>query len=231
VEVTYVRGGSTERVRARDVVLACYNMVVPYLCPELPEPQKQALASLVKVPLVYSTVLLRSWQAFEKLGLATAYCPGSWHQSAMLDFPVSLGDYAFSRSPDEPIVVHLSASLAVSGRGTPREQSRAGRQELLSTSFETIEHRIRTQLGGMLAGGGFDPAADIEALAVNRWPHGYAFEPNSLFDPEFAPGEAPHEVGRKRFGRIAIANSDAGARAYVDSAFDQAWRAVGDLLA
>ena len=38
-------------------------------------------------------------------------------------------------------------------------------------------------------------------------------------------------VGRARFGRIAIANSDAGAAAYTDSAIDQAYRAVEELLA
>jgi spermidine dehydrogenase len=228
VGVTYVRGGRAERVSARRVVLACYNSVIPHLCPELPEPQKQALRSLVKTPLVYTNVLLRSWRAFEQLGLAFAYCPGSWHRVAMLDFPVSLGDYRFSAEPDEPIVVHMTRVPKRPGL-PPREQSRAGRRELLGTSFDSIELQIRTHLAGMLAPGGFDPGRDIEAIAVNRWPHGYAFAPNPLFDPDYAPGEAPHEIGRQRFGRIAIANSDAGARAYLDTAIDEAWRAIGEL--
>jgi spermidine dehydrogenase len=230
VGVTYVRAGRTERVRARRVVLACYNIVVPYLCPELPDAQKEALRSLVKMPLVYTSVLLRSWHAFRQLGLAVAHCPGSWHQFAMLDFPVSLGDYRFSADPDDPIVVHMSRTCTQPGI-SPREQSRAGRYQLLGTKFETIEREIRTHLGGMLGAGGFDPARDIEAIAVNRWPHGYSFEPNPLFDPEYGPGEAPHEIGRQRFGRVAIANSDAGASAYLDVAIDQAWRAVGELSA
>jgi hypothetical protein len=37
-------------------------------------------------------------------------------------------------------------------------------------------------------------------------------------------------IGRQRFGRIAIANTDAAATAYTDQAIDQAWRAVGELL-
>jgi spermidine dehydrogenase len=81
----------------------------------------------------------------------------------------------------------------------------------------------------MLGSADFDPARDIEAIVVNRWPHGYAFEANPLFDPETAPGEALHEIGRRRHGRIAIANSDAGASAYLQEAIDQAWRAVGEL--
>jgi spermidine dehydrogenase len=228
VTVTCVRAGRSERVRARRVVLACYNRVVPHLCPELPEAQKQALASLVKIPFVYTNVLLRSRQAFQKLGLALAHCPGSWHRLAMLDFPVSLGDYRFGAEPEDPIVVHMSRSMAEPG-GSPQEQSRLGRHVLLDTPFETIEREIRIHLGGMLGAGGFEPARDIEAIAVNRWPHGYAFQPSPLFDPDYGPGEAPHEIGRRPFGRVAIANSDAGASAYLDAAIDQAWRAVGEL--
>jgi len=229
VFVTYVRDGRTERVRARQVVLACYNAVIPYLCPELPEAQQAALRSLVKLPFVYTSVLLRDWQAFQELGVALAHCPGSWHSLAMLDFPVSLGDYRFSPEPGDPIVLHMSRALAIRPGPTPRDQSRAGRYELLGTSFETIEREIRTHLGGMLGAGGFDPARDVEAIAVNRWPHGYAFQTNPLFDPDYAPGEAPYEIGRQRFGRITIANSDAGGLAYLDAAIDQAWRAVGEL--
>jgi spermidine dehydrogenase len=228
VEVSYVRAGRTERVFAKRVVLACYNMVIPFLCPELPGAQREALASLVKIPLVYTNVLLRDWTACERLGLGLAYCPGSWHKLAMLDFPVSLDGYRFSPSPLDPIVLHMSSTLTQPGL-PPRDQSRQARYRLLGTSFETIEREIRTHLAGMLGEGGFDPARDIAAIAVNRWPHGYAYAPNPLFDPDYPAGEAPHEIGRRRFGRIAIANSDAGARAYLDEAIDQAWRAVGEL--
>jgi spermidine dehydrogenase len=44
-----------------------------------------------------------------------------------------------------------------------------------------------------------------------------------------AADEPPHVIGRARFGRIAVANSDAGARATVDSAIDQAHRAIEEL--
>ena len=101
----------------------------------------------------------------------------------------------------------------------------------MATSFATLEEKIRDQLGRMLGPVGFDPARDIIAITVNRWPHGYAYEYNPLFDPEWMPGEAPHEIGRARFGPIAIANSDAAAAAYTDAAIDQAYRAVEELVA
>jgi spermidine dehydrogenase len=112
-----------------------------------------------------------------------------------------------------------------------RDQYRAGRAELLRTKFETFERNIRDQLGRMLGASGFEPARDIDGITVNRWAHGYAYTPNTLFDPEWKDGEQPWIVGRKRFGQIAIANSDAGASAYTDAAIDQAYRAVTELRA
>ena len=228
VAVTYVRDGRTERVHARRCVLACYAAVIPHICPDLPASQRDALRSLVKTPLVYTNVLVRNWSAWKTLGIGLAYCPGSWHRVAMLDFPVSLGDYGSSPSPEDPIVVHMQRTPLRPGLAR-RDQFRAGRQELLATPYTTIERSIREQLGGMLGGAGFDPASDILAITVNRWPHGYAWSPNSLSDPEYGPGEAPHEIARRRHGRIAIAGSDAGASAYANTAIDEAWRAVEEL--
>jgi spermidine dehydrogenase len=42
--------------------------------------------------------------------------------------------------------------------------------------------------------------------------------------------ERPHVIGRRVFGRIAIANADAGAAAFANEAIDQAERAVRDCL-
>ena len=67
-------------------------------------------------------------------------------------------------------------------------------------------------------------------ITVNRWPHGYAPEFNSLFDPPLPPALRPEVIGRARFGRISIANADSGAAAYTDAAIDQAYRAVHELL-
>ena len=59
---------------------------------------------------------------------------------------------------------------------------------------------------------------------------GYAYEYNSLWDKFWLEGgELPCEVARKPYGRIAIANADAGAYAYTDCAIDQAYRAVEKL--
>jgi spermidine dehydrogenase len=229
VEVVYARAGKAYTVRAKHCILACWNMMIPYLCEELPEAQKQALAFATKVPLLYSNVLLRNGKAFQKLGANAIYAPGGYHTSVDIDLPVSIGDYRCPRTPEEPVIVHMSKAPCQAGL-PPRDQHRIGRIELFTTTFETMERNIREQLARMLGSGGFDPARDIAAITVNRWPHGYAYEYNSLFDSfVLEGGETPCEVARKPFGRIAIANSDAGAAAYTDEAINQAWRAVGEL--
>ena len=234
VRVTYVRAGRAYRVQARSCVLACYNMMIPHLCPELPAPQREALLLQVKSPILYTTVALRNWQAWKKMGIGAAIAPSGYHINAMLDFPVSLGDYRFSEGPDAPIVVHMERFPHRSNMGlTPRDQHRLGRYELLSTPFETLERNVRAQLAGMLSAGGFDPARDIEGITVNRWAHGYARWYNPLFDSYYYEDRDderyPHVQGRTRFGRIAIANSDAGARAMLESAVEQGHRAVTEL--
>jgi spermidine dehydrogenase len=228
VAVTYIRGGQARSVRGAACLLACWNMVIPYLCPEMGAQQKEALVYGVKVPLVYTNVQLSNRSAFEKLRLSGATCPGSYFSSVELDFPVSMGGYQYSGGAEDPGVIHLQHVPCSPGLPA-REQQRAGRTKLFTTTFETFERNIRDQLGRMLGPGGFDPARDIHGITVNRWPHGYAYEYNSLFDPEWPAGQAPHQIGRQAFGRIHIANSDAGAFAYTNEAIDQAWRAVGEI--
>jgi spermidine dehydrogenase len=230
IEVSYARGGRLERVGAKHCLLACWSSVIPYLCPELPETQREALAYETKVPIVSTSVLLRNWTSFHTLRASRVYCPGSFHSSVDLGLPVRVGSYHPARRPTEPIVINMMRTPCRPGQPA-REQHRAGRRELFTTTFETFERNVRNQLARMLGAGGFDPARDILALTVNRWPHGYAYQYNSLWDPFWlAGGPLPCVAARKPFGRIAIANADAAAYAYTDAAIDQAHRAIGELL-
>jgi spermidine dehydrogenase len=229
VAVAYMRGGKVQTVQASACVLACYNMMIPYLCPELPQKQQDALHSLVKTPLVYTHVAIRNWTAFQNLGIHQIVAPAGYHTYTALDFPVSFGQYEFPSKPDEPMILFMLRTPCKPGL-PQRDQFRAGRAELMRTPFSIFERNIRDQLARMLGSAGFDPARDVEGITVNRWAHGYAFSPNSLFDPDWPENEKPWVVGRKPFGRITIANSDAGASAYTDVAIDQAHRAITELL-
>jgi spermidine dehydrogenase len=230
VEVTYVRDGQAYRVRGGTCVMACNNTVIPYLCPDLPEDQKEHLHMAVRRPFVIANVVIRDWRAFERLGVAHIHFPSAYFEHLHLDgYSSRFGDYETSRIPDDPVAVRLWASPIAPGLPV-RDQSRAARQEMLGISFETFERTIRDQMARALGQGGFDPARDISAIFVNRWPHGYAGGANDLYDPEWGYDEAPWVLGRRRFGRIAIANSDAAATSMTQAAFDQAHRAVQELI-
>ncbi|MEO7966764.1 MAG: NAD(P)-binding protein [Gemmatimonadaceae bacterium] len=230
VDVTYVTSGTAHTVRGRHVVMACYNMAIPYVCGELPAAQKKALSYGVKVPLTYTKVLVPNWRPFAKLGTDFVYYTKDFFKQVELDYPVSLGKYKRSQTPDEPMVLHM-CYVHHDGVTKGPEQWREGRRRLMTTPFATFEHHVRDQLDAALSGGGFDAGRDIKAITVNRWPHGYAYSPELLWEPEYASdAKKPWVIGRQSFGRIAIANSDAGAKADTNSAITQAARAVHDVL-
>lgn len=229
VVITYVSNGKPYRVSAARAILACWNMVIPYLCPEMPEAQRQALAYGVKVPLVYTNVQLRNWSALKNLGVGAVYCPASYFSEVDMDYPVSIGNYHYPSAPQEPCVLRLERIPCKPGLSA-KDQHRAGRAELFTTPFATFEHQVRDQLGRMFGAGGFDPDRDILGITVNRWPHGYAYSYSTLYDPQWPEGKAPHIVGRQRFGRIAIANADSGAEAETSVAIAQALRACREVL-
>ena len=232
VETTYVLGGDAYTVRSSDTVLACWNSVVPYICDELPETQKEALHYAVKSPLVYTGVLVSNWQSFVEAGISRVTAPHGYHPSIGLPASLELGDYRTSTDPAEPIVVRMARYFFSPGLSR-REQHRAGRAEMLATPFSTFEEHIRDQLSRILGPTGFDDERDILGITVNRWPHGYTYSYNPLFDPEewayTTTPERPAIVGRQRHGRIAIANADAAASPHTDAAINEAYRAVAEL--
>src|SRR5215471_7086461 len=229
VLVAYRKGGTTHVARGKHCILACYNGLIPALLPELPVRQKEALAYPVKVPMMYTNVLLRRWSAFQKLGVAVIEAPGMYHTECTLDPGTTLGGYRGVTTPEEPILLHLMRNP--NKPGLPRkEQNRAGQQELLTMTFRDFEFQIRSQLDRMLGPGGFNAADDILAITVNRWPLGYAYTYDTLADPDLPPEQRPHVLGRQRFGQITIANADAGTAAFTNQAIDEAHRAVQELL-
>lgn len=233
VNITYICDGQASQVQTRGTVLACNNAVIPSLCPQLPKAQREALAFQVKIPILYTSVALRNWQAWKKMAIGAVMCPGSYHINATLDFPVSYGDYQYAANPDEPVIVHMERFPHKSNQGlTAQEQYRAGRHELINTSFETIERNVRQQLAEMLGEGGFDPARDIAGITVNRWAHGYAYWYNPLYDTIYEDDDDeryPHMIARKPFGRITIANADSAATAMTEAAIEQGYRAAMEL--
>lgn len=231
VELRYVDSvGHEHLVNARQVLLACWHRVIPRLTDELPRSQLQALNDQVKVPLLYTTVLLSNWTAWKRAGTSAIETPGGFWQDVGLDFPVSMGDIRYPSDPSEPMLVHL-AKVVVPGDGrNPRAQSAAGRKLLHSWSFDFLEGEVRQLLQGALGGYGFDASHDIEAITVNRWAHGYTYEYMRPWDRFWPRGPLPNVAARRGWGRVAIAGTDSAANAYAHAAIDEATRAVQELL-
>ena len=231
VSVTYASSeGGLKQVSARHSVLACYHSIIPHLCPAMPDTQKAALKYQEKFPLILTNVLLRNSEALDKLGVDGIACPGRLHARLFLFKGLHTGGYHRPDTADEAVSLVFWGSISPPEDAIDlRSQLRGSRQKLLELSFEDFEREVRTVLDGLLGPAGFDVSEDILAITVNRWPHGYSYEYMQLWDPEWRPGEAPHEIARKPIGSVTIANSDAGASAYTHVAIDQAYRAVNEL--
>jgi spermidine dehydrogenase len=228
--ITYVNDGRVLRVKAKHSVLACWHAVIPHLCPELPDEQKEAQKYQVKRPLLVTNVLLRDSKAIDKLDLSGAYCPGRLHGAVWVVKGVDTMGYRHEWDDPGSVPVMFWGSIAPPDSTVPiKEQHRASRALLLAMTFDDFEREVRTVLDGMLGPAGFDVQDDILAITVNRWPHGYAYGYLDLWDPAWPEGMAPHEIARQPCGNITIANADAGADAYTQVAIDEARRAVGEL--
>jgi spermidine dehydrogenase len=217
VLVNYINDNKSYQVKGKGVVMAGYNMMIPYIIPDLPEEQDAALRKLSKVPLQYTTVGLRNWRAVKQAGIGMAMCPGNIHQVVGMDYPVSMGGYEFTKTPDDPCVLHMRCCPVGETAGAPAlEQFREARHRMLGMRFQDYEEEIREHLGGMFSKNLFDFDRDVASISVNRWSHAYAVG-------------NPGPVGRQPFGRITIANSDAIDNNVMQSAVGQAWRAIQEL--
>jgi len=230
VAVTYIVGDKPHRVRAANVIMACWNMIIPHVCRDLPEPQKEALSSNVKIPYIFANVMVKNWQAIKKSGVGATYCPTSYYHLMQCEYPVNMGGYEATEDANEPMPITLIRVPVPDELGMePRDQFREGRGEVLVTEFSEYEDAVKTQLNGMYGAYGFDADRDIESLTLNRWSHGYSYTYFNLFDKGMSTEDGPHILARKQFGRIAIANSDAGANSWLDVGVMQGFRAVQEL--
>ena len=220
VNVHYVQGQNAHVVTAKHVIMACYNMMIPYIVKGLPEQQSEALRQQQKSPLIYTTVGLRHWRALKAEEIGFAMCPGNTHQAVFMDFPVSLGDYRYTESADAPCILQMISCPYSETPGKPREeQYREARYQMLARQFSDYESDIRTHLSGMLPSQHFQFDRDVAGITINRWAHGYTV----------AGPAGTAKIGRQPFGRIAIANADSAPAADALEAMMMGHRAVLEL--
>ncbi|RLD28523.1 MAG: spermidine dehydrogenase [Bacteroidetes bacterium] len=219
VFVNYISENKSYQVKSKGVVMACYNMMIPHIVTDLPLEQAAALRLQTKSPLQYTTVGLKNWRAIKEIGMGLAMSPGKMHQAVLMDFPVSIGGYEYTKTPDDPCVIQM-ISCPYGTIGAPRaEQFREARYKMLGLQFKDYEKEIRGHLSSMLPKGSFNFDRDVESITVNRWAHGYAVG---------GPGNST-KIGRQPFERITIANSDSAPSADALVAIKMAYRAVNEL--
>ena len=231
VQVNYVEDGRVLGVRARHCVLACYHSIIPHLCPDMPQAQREAQKYQVKCPLLLTNVLIRSAAPIEESGISILRCPGRMHSRVMVWKGNTAGGFdAGGWDEDGPVnLVFWGCIEEPPGDLTLKQRLRASRQKMLALGLEDYEREVRTVLDEVWGPHGLDVKEDVLAVAVNRWPHGYAYYYTDLWDPDFEDGQYPHDIARQRFGNITIANADAAADAYTHTAIEEAERAIREL--
>ena len=220
VLVNYIHDNKSYQVAGKNVVMACYNMMIPHIVSGLPDEQEAALRLQNKSPLQYTTIGLKNWRALKELEIGMALSPGNMHQAVFMDFPVSMGGYEYTKTPDDPCVLQMIHCPYGETVGAPLiEQYREARNKMLSLQFKDYEDEIRAHFGGMFPKELFDFNKDVESITVNRWAHGYTV----------GGGGNSVKIGRQPFGRITIANCDSAPGADAKMAINMASRAVNEL--
>lgn len=235
VDLVYVTGDKPYRVRAKHCILACWHQIIPHLHRELDDKQRVALSLMEKTPMMFANAALRNWRPMFKAGYGIVDVPGEVFNNFSLQYPMTIGKHQAPTDPDKPIWIQGTFMRGEYVKGLPiRKQFRLGRYRIYTTSFEEYEHHLLRQMGEIWGPYGFDAERDVAAITINRWPHGWAYQYNSLYDdPTWEPSGpvGPHVDARKQVHRISIANSDAAAAMHTAGAMDQAHRAVREQLA
>ena len=106
VSVHYINDNKSYRVKGKGVVMACYNMMIPHVVPDLPKEQDAALRLQTKSPLQYTTVGLKNWGAMKEMEVGLAMSPGNMHQVVLFAPRQKRSIPVHARLPQPPLRRH-----------------------------------------------------------------------------------------------------------------------------
>lgn len=229
--VVYLTAGDSKlhQVQAKKTIFAGHSTLAAHIIADMPDTQKVAMASCVKVPMIYAKVAMKNAHAWKKMGVQELYMPSAPYCLAQLDDPVNIGGYQHAKQPDEPVVLHI-VRIATSTEGKDaREMYRNGRRILITQDYATLEKELFDQMREVYAtvGESFDEA--FAGVMLNRWAHGYAYEQVGLFDTDETT-ESTTEKMRRPVGNIYMANTDVAWMPYLQNAVDEGYRAAQEAL-
>lgn len=206
VVITYVRNGELQRLKARAVVMASGSWINRRILPNLPASHHTAYDSFHHSSVLVANVALTNWRFLQKLGFGACVWQGGFGFAANIRRPMVVGDDRARFDPDEPTVMTFYVPYYFPGL-SPLEQGQLGRLQLLNKPFSDFERAIREQMLTLFGEGGFDPAADIAGIILNRWGHAYVNPgPGFMFGTDRR--EPAPDIIRRPFGRIAIGHSE-----------------------
>lgn len=224
--VTYERGGTLFRARARAVVMASGGWVNKHVLADMPPDLRAAYEQFSHAPALIVNVALRQWRFLYDMGVTACrwfdehdgigYCCNI-RQSMITP------EHTPTLHPDRPAVLSFYMGLPVPGLPAA-SQGPASRAQLLATPYADFELRIRRQMMRLFAAHGFRPGRDIAAIVLNRWGHARLIEP-----PGFHYGvngkASPLERVREGYGRVAIGHSELNGDQHYTSALEYGKRA------
>jgi len=206
VQVTYVKGGQTYRLRAKAVVMASASWTNRHVVRDLPDEYIKAFEDFHYSPVLVVNVALTNWRFLYKLGLTGCRWFEGFGFSCNMRKPMTAGSYQQPLHPDKPIVLTFYVPLHYPGLQIMKQGAR-GRREILSTSYGEYERKIIGQMNRVFGSAGFDPGRDIAGIILNRWVNAYINpQPGFYFGQGGRP--ASRDVIREPFGRIAFGHSE-----------------------
>ena len=169
-EVTYVREDRLYRVGSKGAILACDNSVIPYICPELPEDQREALLLADRAVNMMTTVLVRTWTSFERLGISGVDSPGMFLQHLQSPYAETLRHIPAGTRPCGPRPGRIAEPVRRSappnhGSGAVRRQSTRTRHSAPGATCGASDPRVENPVRGLRAS---DPGAAC-ASPFARW--------------------------------------------------------------
>lgn len=216
VMVNYINEGKLYQLRAKSVIMAGGGYMTKRIVSDLPQEQRDAYDKFHYSVYMVANVWVNNSRALDNLNFG--YSGGIWNPRIANYLTIADGITKEgndpNRDPERPNCITMWCPQLPDPEfdGDYVEQSRRARADMNNKSFEEYETLLRQELLDVFGEAGFDPAADIEGIAINRWGHaevicypGFAFGSGSSDEP--VRGVPTYDAGQ-RYGRIAFAHTD-----------------------
>ncbi len=228
VRVIYSHAGKEHAIRAKGVVMASGGWVNKHVVRDLPERFHQAYQHFHHALFLVANVALKNWRFMYEMGITAARWQGGFGYTANIREPMFVGRHRPALDPDKPAVLTFYVPFHTPGLPVSAQVA-MGRAELFFTSYMDYENQIRAQMTKLFSAAGFDHNRDIKGIILNRWGHAYVVPtPGFFFDTK--KGQAPRNVIKKGYGRIAFGHSELEGFQHWGPAADQGRRATQQIL-